>query len=165
MFSFIFFVVLLAIDQVTKYLAVTYLQPVNTMPFIPGIMELRFVLNDGAAFSLFAGNRWFLIGFTSLALLLIFLYFIFKKPQNKIEKICLLLIIAGGVGNLIDRILNGVVVDFFATTFINFAVFNVADCYVVVGSILLMLYIIIDEIKVNKLKKENKAEDVKNESI
>ncbi len=165
MVNLIIFALLLAVDQITKYLAVTYLQPVNTVPFIPGIMELRFVLNDGAAFSLFSGNRWFLIGFTSLALLIIFLYFIIKKPQSKIEIFCILLILAGGVGNLIDRILHGVVVDFFATTFINFAVFNVADCFVVIGSIVMMIYVIADEIKNNKLNKSKKADDDTNENL
>ncbi len=157
---FLLFVVLIALDQFTKYLAVTYLEPVGTMPFIPGFMELRFVLNDGAAFSSFAGQTWFLVGVTGLALLALLAYMLIRKPTSKLEMFSLVLIFSGGVGNLIDRVRNGVVVDFFATTFMNFAVFNIADCLVVVGTFLLCYYIIADEMKMakqRKLRAEEKA--------
>ncbi len=163
MFYFLLFVILVGIDQLTKYLAVTYLEPVGSMPFIPYIMELRFVLNDGSAFGLFGGQTWFLIGVTSVALLGVVVYIFWKKPTKKIEMLSLILILSGGVGNLIDRILNGVVVDFFATTFINFAVFNMADCFVVVGTFLLAAYIIWDEVQITKQKKSEEL-SAKNET-
>ncbi len=163
MITIVLIVVLIIIDQITKYLATAYLQPVGSAPFIPGIMELRYVLNDGAAFSLFSGNKWFLIGFTSVALVVVAVYLYIRNPKMKIERLSLILILAGGIGNLIDRILQGYVVDFFATTFINFAVFNVADCFVVVGAFLLVFITIYDEIKISKLKKQEELEKQKAE--
>ncbi len=159
MIYFLLVVALIGIDQITKYLAVIYLEPVGSMPFIPGIMELRFVLNDGAAFSFFAGKTWFLVGATSVALIALFAYILIKRPTSRLEMFSLILILSGGIGNLIDRIRNGVVVDFFATTFINFAVFNFADCFVVVGTFLLCAYIISDEIKISKMNKKQALND------
>lgn len=135
------------LDQLTKYFAQLYLQPVGTMPFIPGIMELRFVLNDGAAFSSFAGARLFLILFTGIAIAAFAVYLFWKKPPKRLERTALVLLIGGGLGNLIDRVRTGVVVDFFATTFVDFAVFNVADCFVCVGAAMLILYVFLEERK------------------
>lgn len=135
------------LDQLTKYFAQLYLQPVETMPFIPGIMELRFVLNDGAAFSSFAGARLFLILFTGIAIAALAVYLFWKKPPKRLERTALVLLIGGGLGNLIDRVRTGVVVDFFATTFVDFAVFNVADCFVCVGAAMLILYVFLEERK------------------
>lgn len=135
------------LDQLTKYFAQLYLQPVGTMPFIPGIMELRFVLNDGAAFSSFAGARLFLILFTGIAIAALAVYLFWKKPPKRLERTALALLIGGGLGNLIDRVRTGVVVDFFATTFVDFAVFNVADCFVCVGAAMLILYVFLEERK------------------
>lgn len=160
-------VFLVAVDQYTKYLATVHLAPVGTMPFIPGVLELRFVLNDGAAFSIFSGNRWFLIVLTGIALAALAVYLFWKKPQNKFEYISLLLIFAGGLGNLIDRVRSGVVVDFFATTFMDFAVFNMADCFVCVGVALLFLHVVVDESKKAKAQKridaQPPAQDGKND--
>ncbi len=158
MFSVIIVVLLIAFDQFTKYLATQYLEPVGSMPFIPGVMELRYVLNDGAAFGFFAGRTWLLIGFTGVALVALAIFAASRKNKTWLERVSYILIISGGVGNLIDRIVSGVVVDFFATTFINFAVFNVADCFVVVGTILLMLFVILDEMKMQKEKKADKTQ-------
>lgn len=144
--SVLFVVVLIVLDQLTKVLATAYLAPVGVMPFLPGIMELRYVLNDGMAFSMLAGARWLLIVVTAAALAVLSWWaFTKKKTQPKLEHISLLLVIGGGIGNLIDRVLHGYVVDFFATTFIDFAVFNVADCFVVVGMTLLMIAILRQE--------------------
>ncbi|MEF9969527.1 MAG: signal peptidase II, partial [Ruthenibacterium sp.] len=74
---------LVILDQITKMLATTYLAPVGVLPFIPGVMQLRYILNDGAAFSILSGNRFFLIAVTSVALLALTLYLLFKKPQSR----------------------------------------------------------------------------------
>ncbi|MEG1125552.1 MAG: signal peptidase II [Oscillospiraceae bacterium] len=147
--------VLVALDQISKYLATVYLQPVGTLPFIPGIMDLNYILNDGMAFSMFSGNKFLLIGVTSVALIALALYLIIKKPSDKLEFISLVLILSGGIGNLIDRILNGYVVDFFNFTFVNFAVFNVADCFVTCGAVLLVITFIMQELKERKTKAAN----------
>lgn len=136
---------LVALDQVTKYLAVVYLAPVGTLPFLPGVMELRYVVNDGMAFSMLSGNRWFLLIATGLVMAVLLGYLIWKKPESRLERAALVLVLAGGLGNFIDRLLHGYVVDFFATTFIDFAVFNVADCFVCVGVGLLLLAVLLEE--------------------
>ena len=129
------------LDQLTKYFAQLYLQPVGTMPFIPGIMELRFVLNDGAAFSSFAGARLFLILFTGIAIAALAVYLFWKKPPKRLERTALVLLIGGGLGNLIDRVFRSFVVDYLdISPLFSFPVFNFADCCVVCGSILLVLY-------------------------
>ena len=146
-------VLLVALDQFTKYLATAYLAPVGTLPFLPGVMELRYVLNDGAAFSILSGGRWLLIVVTGVALAGIAWYLLARKPQGKMETVSFVLILAGGIGNFIDRVLNGTVVDFFAVTFTNFAVFNVADCFVCVGVALLLIYYVAQEVQRAREKK------------
>ena len=154
LFSILAILGLVALDQVTKYLAVAYLAPVGTLPFIPGVMELRFVLNDGMAFGMFSGGRWVLLAATGLVMAGLLWYLIWKKPEGRLERAALVLILAGGLGNFIDRLLNGYVVDFFATTFIDFAVFNVADCFVCVGVGLMLLAVLLEEHKKKRAAEE-----------
>lgn len=146
-----------ALDQLTKHLAVLYLRPVGTAPFLPGIMELRFVLNDGAAFSSFSGARGFLLLFTGAALVALAVYLFWKRPASKLECAALVLMLGGGLGNFIDRLRAGVVVDFFATTFVEFAVFNVADCFVCIGAALLMLSAVLQERRKAQQQPEQEA--------
>ena len=161
LFTIVVISVLVAADQLTKYLATLALAPNGSAPFLPGIMELRYVLNDGAAFSMLGGREWgraFLIALTSIAMLVIlYLLFFRRSAMNRLCYAALLLIEAGGIGNLIDRVLNGYVVDFFATTFIDFAVFNVADCFISVGFVLLVLYYLLEERKNHRGAKEKAA--------
>lgn len=153
LFTILFTAALVVLDQITKMLATAYLAPVGVLPFIPGVMQLQYVLNDGAAFSFLSGvegGRYILIAITSVALLALVIYLFVKKPQSRLEYFAWLLVLAGGLGNLIDRILNGVVVDFFALTFMNFAVFNVADCFVCIGVGMLLLFFILEEVHAKK---------------
>lgn len=148
--SFFIVAVLIALDQATKYFATVYLAPVGSHPFIPGVMELRYVRNEGAAFSLLANAAWgraFLVVVAGLALTVLAIWFLRKKPASWWERWTFVLIFSGGLGNLIDRVLYGSVVDFFATTFIDFAVFNVADCFVCVGTALFALLILRQELR------------------
>ena len=147
-------VLLVGVDQLTKYLAAVYLAPVGTASFLPGIMELRYVENDGMAFSMLSCRQTLLIVVTSITIGALVWYLFFKKPPMRAERVALCLIIAGGLGNLIDRVAAGRVIDFFATTFINFAVFNVADCFVCVGAALFVIAVLRQELNA---KKEQKA--------
>ncbi len=147
-----------ALDQLTKYLATVYLAPAGTLPFLPGVMELRFHLNDGAAFSSFSGARVFLIVFTGCALAALAAYLFWKKPESRLERAALAMLIGGGLGNFVDRVRTGEVVDFFATTFIDFAVFNVADCFVCVGVGLLVLSVFLEEAAKRKREKPQDAQ-------
>ena len=114
---------LIGIDQAIKLWATNVLQPIGAMPLIPHVVELQFVLNPGMAFSLLSGKQLFLIIATSIALIL-----------------------AGGIGNLIDRVLNGEVVDYINLLFMQFAVFNFADICVCVGVGLWVLEIFLEEL-------------------
>ena len=136
----------LAADQGIKLWASSVLQPVTAMPVIPGIVELRFVLNDGMAFSMLSGKQGFLIGVTSLALCVVAYLLFTEKMFGRVGNAGLLLVLAGGIGNLIDRALNGVVVDYINLLFMRFAVFNFADICVCVGVGLLILDVLLDSV-------------------
>ena len=145
---------LIAVDQGIKYWATLVLAPVGAMPLIPKVVELRYVLNDGAAFSMLGGKQGFLIAFTGLALAALLIYLLKKRPTGKLEYIAWVMIFAGGIGNLIDRVVNQVVVDYINLLFMKFAVFNFADILVCVGMALLVLDIFLDEAKKSKTKKK-----------
>ena len=150
-------VALVAVDQGIKLWASANLQPVGAMPVLPGIVELRFCLNDGMAFSMLAGKQALLIGVTSLMLLAV-LIMLFRRKMPLAERIAWTLVLGGGVGNLIDRVLNGVVVDYINVLFMHFAIFNFADICVCVGVGLLMLVLLLDSTKKDELAQQ-KAED------
>ena len=101
------------------------------------IFKIDFVRNYGAAFNILSGNRFFL-SFISVISTIILSYLIFKKNNNSINKYGLTLILAGSVGNGIDRILNGYVIDFIKIKFINFPVFNIADLLINIGVLILI---------------------------
>ena len=133
---------LLVIDLVTKYLTTTFIDYGQTVDFIPYVLSLTYVKNDGAAWSLFAGSRWYFVAITVVILAVITGYIIKKKPQSKLARLSFALIFAGALGNLVERILYGFVTDMIQTEFMTFPVFNFADCCVVVGTGLLCLYIL-----------------------
>ncbi|MGI6555975.1 MAG: signal peptidase II [Pseudoramibacter sp.] len=136
--------VCVAFDQIVKALAVRFLAPVTTVPIIPRVFHLTYIENTGAAFSIFAGKSIFLIVLTS-ALIAVLIWLLVSLPKTKAYltmNTAFALVIGGAVGNLIDRIRLGYVVDFFDFRLIGFAIFNVADCFVVVGCALIMIQVI-----------------------
>ncbi|WP_317855952.1 signal peptidase II [Chakrabartyella piscis] len=153
--------VLIGVDQWTKYLALVELKPVGNIVFVQGFMDFTFVENRGVAFGMFSGQRWFILLLTSIITLVLVYYYI-KLPKTKEYKpvrFAMVLVFAGAIGNIIDRMRLGYVVDFFEFTFFEWPVFNMADIYVVVGVILLsflILFVIKDEEKVEKeVEEEN----------
>lgn len=135
---------LICFDQFTKYLALTKLKGEEAIVLIQGVLELDYLENRGSAFGMFQNQRVFLLasGFVFLAFIL---YFMLKIPIEKkyvLIHLCLTGILAGGIGNMIDRFRFGFVVDFISFVLIHFPIFNVADCYIVVSVILLMLEIL-----------------------
>ena len=138
---------LVGLDQAIKFWAVSALQPVGAMPLIPHVVELRFVLNPGMAFSLLSGKQLFLIIATSIALILVAYGLFFRSRGKLLQQIAFILVLAGGIGNLIDRVLNGEVVDYINPLFIDFAVFNFADILVCVGVALWVLVILLEEVE------------------
>ena len=142
--------VLIGIDQAIKLWATNVLQPVGAMPLIPHVVELRFVLNPGMAFSLLSGKQLFLILATSAALLLVAYWLFFRSQGKYLQQAALILVLGGGIGNLIDRVLNGEVVDYINVLFMRFAVFNFADICVCVGVALWVLVIFLEEVQEQK---------------
>ena len=136
----IFVAVIVGLDQLTKYLVVAGIPVVVHVPFLPGILELTYVRNDGAAFSSFAGMQW-LFALIFLVFTGAVLYEYFKKPMGftKFERWCIAAVYGGGLGNMIDRLRLGYVVDMLNTQFMNFPVFNVADCFITCGCIALLI--------------------------
>ncbi len=132
--------ILAVIDQISKLAALKYLKPVGSVSFIDGIMNFTFVENRGAAFGVLTGARWFFIVIT-IAVTIAAVIYIKKYMPNKKEygivKLSIILILGGAWGNAFDRFFRGYVVDFFESVFIKWPVFNVADIYVVFGTILL----------------------------
>ena len=149
---------LVGIDQLIKLWAVQVLQPVGAMPFIPHVVELRFVLNPGMAFSLLSGKQLFLIIATSAALLAVAYGLFFRSRGKRLQQAALVLVLGGGIGNLIDRIATGVVVDYINVLFMNFAIFNFADICVCVGVGLLMVWVLFDSYFKEKAEKSVKTE-------
>ena len=141
---------LVGIDQLIKLWASNVLQPVGAMPLIPHVVELRFVLNQGMAFSLLSGKQLFLIAATSVALLLVAYALFFRSRRKYLQQAALILVLGGGIGNLIDRVLNGEVVDYINLLFMRFAVFNFADICVCVGVALWVLEILLEEFRTPK---------------
>ena len=134
---------IVAVDQITKFLTVAHIGLYQHVEMLPGVLGLTYVQNTGAAFSSFEGMQWlfaviFLIG-TGLIL-----WEYFKKPQpfTRLERWCIAAIYGGGLGNMIDRLRYGYVVDMIKTEFMEFPVFNVADCFITCGCIMLLVHLV-----------------------
>lgn len=147
--------VLTVIDQLTKYAAVSTVKVNGPKEFLFGLFQFRYVENTGAAFSSFSDNTTVLSVVTVIILIGCFILLMSKKIKSKFMNICLLLVISGGLGNVIDRIRIGYVVDFIEPLFIDFAVFNFADCCITVGAMLMIAYQIYELISERKKKAEN----------
>lgn len=133
-------VILVALDQLVKYLVLENIPLGQHVPFIPYILDLTYVQNTGAAFSMFNQHTWILT-LVSLVMSVVLAAAVWKNFfRHPLGKLCLTLVLGGAIGNLIDRAFRGFVVDMFNVLFMNFAVFNVADIFVVVGGIATALY-------------------------
>ena len=134
---------IVALDQWTKYLTVESIALYEKVPFIPGFLRFTYVQNTGAAFSSFEGQQWlFALIFGVFTVLILVEYFKKPMPFTKFDRWCIAAIYGGGLGNMIDRVRLGYVVDMIQTEFISFPVFNVADCFITCGCIALMVSLI-----------------------
>ena len=133
----LFAIVLLAFDQLTKYLAITHLKGKSAYVLIDGVLELQYLENRGSAFGMLQNQKFFIL-FVGIVFMLVLLLFLIKLPEQKkfcMVHILLAAIIAGGLGNMIDRFRFDYVVDFISFVLINYPIFNVADIYVVIATI------------------------------
>ena len=137
-------ILLISIDQISKLWALNYLKNVGSIPIIQNVFHLTYVENRGAAFGMFQNNQVIFI-IVALMASIYGLYYLHKNSVNIVGKIGILLIISGALGNLIDRVRLGFVVDYFDFRIIWEYIFNTADIFVVLGTILLCIYILFYE--------------------
>ena len=151
--SLITIVGFVVIDQMLKEIVVKYLMPIGSHAFIPGVMEWHYVENTGAAFGSLSEHTMQLSIVTLLILVCGIAVLLSGRVKNKLLYFAFVLIISGGIGNLIDRVFrgaklfNGYVIDYIKVLFVDFAVFNFADCLVSVGAGMIIIYLIIDIIR------------------
>ena len=151
--TFIISAVLIAADQLIKYLVVTNLKPIGYVDVIPKILRFRYVENTGAVFGSFSTHTVVLTVVSVILIIGTVVYLIKNKDKSKFVNACLILMVSGGIGNIIDRIRLKYVVDFIEPLFVNFAVFNFADCLITVGAFALVFYVIYDSFKGTAKKK------------
>ena len=142
LFMILFVAAVTAADQLTKWLTLTNIPLHTQVEAVPGLFHLTYVQNTGAAFSSFQGMQWlFVVVFVAFTAGIIWEFSKKRLPFTTLERWCLAAIYAGGLGNMIDRVRFGYVVDMIAVDFIDFPVFNVADCFVTCGCILLLVHL------------------------
>ncbi len=142
------------VDQVIKYFVAMYLPQAGVVTAIPYLLDLNYVENRGVAFGMFENMRWIFVALTSVIIVILLYIIIFKKLKSKMFLISSALIIGGGIGNLIDRVLYGYVIDYLQLSFFS-PVCNFADYAVTVGTVLLVIYLLFMS---DSSKKENKVE-------
>lgn len=148
--------VIVGVDQLIKFFVCNFLQPVGSVEVIPGLFSLKYVENKGAAFGMMANMRWVFIVFT-IVVIAIMLFIVFKKKiKNKLFISSSILLIGGGIGNLIDRIFLGYVIDYLSLSFFP-PVCNFADYCITVGTVILLIYLLFfsDYFKSSKKDKLN----------
>ena len=150
-------VLLIVIDQVTKYLVRANIPLGAHVPFLPHVMDLTYVKNTGAAFSMLEKHTWILTALSIVVVIVMIVALFQKVLTHPLGLIPAVLVIAGGIGNLIDRILFGFVTDMFNTLFMDFAVFNVADIGITVGGFWLVAYVLF---LYDKLEAKEEPKDV-----
>jgi signal peptidase II len=144
------------LDQLSKWWAQTSLSAQSHITLVPGILELRYVENRGAAFSILWGKIGFLIALSAIVIMLLLFYLIrYRQQETVLSRIAIASILGGALSNLIDRIFRGAVIDMFNPLFVQFAVFNVADIFVTCGTILLVFTLVF--LPLFKRKKRNDA--------
>ena len=151
--SLIMIAVLAAADQIIKFFVEKNLAPAGEMVVIKGFLGLEYVRNTGAAFGSFSGKTTVLTIITGIIIIIGIAAIIMKKIKNKFLLTVAVMVIAGGIGNLIDRAAKGYVTDYIKVLFIDFPVFNFADILVTCGSFMLIIYLLWDIYNDRKKKK------------
>ncbi len=145
-------------DQITKHMATAFFEyEGDSITAIPGLLDFTYVLNDGATAGMLSGHRWVFMSVSAVVIVAVTAYLMLSKEVGAFMGISFSMIVGGGIGNMIDRIFSGAVVDFFDVTAVDFfpfnCIFNVADVFVCVGCALLVLSYITEEVKTAKSKK------------
>ena len=140
----VLFAVLVFLDQYTKYLASAFLRPKGAILLIPGVLELRYLENRGAAFGILQNRQWVFIVFAFACIIIcgVILYRLAAAGRHAASRVCLAFLAAGAAGNLIDRRSHGYVIDFIYFSLIHFPIFNLADVYVSLSTVALVVLVI-----------------------
>ena len=134
---------IVAVDQFTKFVVLENIALYEKVPFLPGFIGFTYVQNTGGAWSMFSGMMWLFVAvFAVLTVLIVVEYFWKRMPFTGFERWCIAAVYGGGLGNMIDRVRLGYVVDMIETEFITFPIFNVADCFITCGCIALIASLI-----------------------
>ena len=160
LFMGIFVVIATVLDQLSKLWVVGNIPLHGEIPALDGIFHLTYAQNTGAAWSMLSGMQWlFLLIFLAFTLGIVWEFSKKRWPFTTFDRWCIAVVYAGGLGNIIDRIRLGYVVDMIEVEFIDFPVFNVADCYVTVGAVLLAVLVLFvykeDDLSFLSLRKKN----------
>lgn len=150
------------LDQISKWLTIINLKLYETFPIINNVFHFTYVRNEGAAFGILKDHRWVFLVISTVAIIALSVFLWKKRNDSKLLCTAMSFIIGGGIGNMIDRLSLGYVIDFLDFRIINYPIFNIADSFVCVGVGLFALYIILDE--VNEYKKNKAAKISENTS-
>ena len=162
--------VIVGADQLTKYLVIQHIPEGESIPVIEGVLHWTHIKNDGAIFGWFDDSRWMFMVLSTVGILLMIgmlVYWVKKEPKDKMMQLILTLLIAGGIGNMIDRCTLGVVTDFIDfCAFPNLWkwIFNVADCAVTIGGGMMVLWLILSLVVDAKNKKNTAVAEIEQES-
>lgn len=149
-----------AVDQISKYITVLCLKPDGDFTVWEGVLHFTYVENRGAAFGMLSDNRWvFMVTSVILIAAVLAVMIIYVRKIPPFLGVSLAFVLGGGIGNMIDRIACGYVVDFINVVLIDFAVFNIADSFICIGAGLMFIYVIVSEVKEDKAKKKKAAEN------
>ncbi len=163
--SLIIATLLVAVDQLIKIIIDLWLVSRGEVVVFDGILSLAYVENTGAAWGALEGKRWFLVVVALVAIVII----IYMMCKGKIKGVCYnvatVLLLAGGLGNLIDRVFRGYVIDYLKVTFIDFPVFNFADCLITVGACFLIVKLVQEMVVEFKADRAKKADSVNSSDV
>lgn len=143
----------IVVDFISKRIIATSMELEQSIPLWRDVLHITYVHNKGAAFGMLASDRWVFISISTIAIIAFCIYLVFTKSERTLWLCAFAMMASGGIGNMIDRIWLGYVVDFIDFTLIDFAVFNIADTFICVGAGLMMLDLIIDLVQSSKQEK------------
>lgn len=148
--------ILVLVDQLIKAAVQRWLMPVGDFPLINGVLHLTYLENRGMAFGMMQGQQWLLIWVTAIVLLALIAAVMMGKIKKPATLFTVAVIIGGGVGNLIDRVYRGYVIDFIYVKIIDFAIFNFADICVTCGTVVLLFILLWEMVQEEKAEKAKK---------
>ncbi len=155
MYPYILALIVVLLDQITKLIVVALLKPIFTQDIIHGVLSFKYTENIGVAFGLFGGGRIFFIISTLIIIIAIGIFIEKFKYDNLAFTLILTLVLGGAAGNLIDRIHYGYVVDFVYVHFLPY-IFNIADCFLIIGAILISAYLVFFEKELELISRHGK---------